>query len=143
MGEFFQRLFDTSDFTPRRACGTWSDELVWLHVGSDLFIWLAYVSIPIVLVWFARRWDIAPLRRGVGGAVLYFVEPRGRFLVAALPDQVGVALFFFSGVACAMLGASERLNRSRASWALADALRQRDELEDEITLRRQVESRLR
>ncbi|MBX9583304.1 MAG: hypothetical protein K2X87_23630, partial [Gemmataceae bacterium] len=54
MGEFWGRLFDHSDFMARRNCGTWSDGLVWLHVGSDLFIWLAYLSIPLVLLYFSR-----------------------------------------------------------------------------------------
>jgi len=261
MGEFFERLFDTSDFMPRSQCGTWSDELIWLHVGADLFIWLAYLSIPLVLVWFARRWDVAPLRRllwlfaafilacgfthfvdalmyttpayrfggllklataviswvtvfaliplaprliaaveaahgsapathagerprwadyalavvvsvlvlllreslsplmgdrhpfvlptlaivlvawagGYGpgllaltlsffGAVYLFVEPRGTFVVTDPAHQVGVALFFFAGVACVLLGGSERANRIRLNRALRDATRQRDAL---------------
>ncbi|MBX9628402.1 MAG: DUF4118 domain-containing protein, partial [Gemmataceae bacterium] len=55
MGEFWGRLFDHSDFMPRRLCGEWPDGLVWLHVGSDLFIWLAYLSIPLLLLYLTRR----------------------------------------------------------------------------------------
>ena len=54
MSEFLARLFDTSGFVPRRQCGHWSEELVRLHVGSDLAIWLAYMTIPAVLVFFVR-----------------------------------------------------------------------------------------
>lgn len=48
-------LFSTEGFRPRKDCGTWSPELIWLHVGSDLLIWLAYLSIPMVLGYFARQ----------------------------------------------------------------------------------------
>ena len=55
MGEFFGRLTDSDGFVPRRLCGEWTDGLVLLHTGSDLFIWLAYLSIPLVLGFFATR----------------------------------------------------------------------------------------
>ena len=55
MGEFWGRLFDHSDFMPRRGCGAWTEGLVWLHVGSDLMIWLAYLSIPLLLLYLTRR----------------------------------------------------------------------------------------
>lgn len=55
MFEFFGRLFDPTGFVPRKDCGDWPAGLIWLHVGSDLFIWLAYISIPLVLVYFTRR----------------------------------------------------------------------------------------
>ncbi|MGL4549705.1 MAG: hypothetical protein ACRC33_00850, partial [Gemmataceae bacterium] len=62
MVDFFRRLFDTGGFVPRLNCGTWTDGLVWLHVGSDLAIWLAYVSIPLLLVWHARRLNLRAVR---------------------------------------------------------------------------------
>src|SRR4051812_41120962 len=56
MDTFWNRLLDDGGFVPRKACGTgWTPELIWLHVGSDLFIWLAYLSIPLVLVYFTHR----------------------------------------------------------------------------------------
>jgi PAS domain S-box-containing protein len=55
MFEFFGRLFDSAGFVPRKDCGDWTPGLLWLHVGSDLFIWLAYLSIPLVLVYFLRK----------------------------------------------------------------------------------------
>src|SRR5438128_1988569 len=53
--EFWSKLFDSSDFVPRRFCGAWTDELVGLHVISDALIWLAYLAIPVLLIFFARR----------------------------------------------------------------------------------------
>ncbi len=59
MLEFFTRLFDTKGFVERRRAGDgWTPELVWLHVTSDLFTWLAFVSIPLVLLYFTRRRDL-------------------------------------------------------------------------------------
>jgi PAS domain S-box-containing protein len=55
MLDIIRRAFDHSDFVRRSQCGNWTDELRWLHVGSDLFIWLAYTSIPLVLLYFVRR----------------------------------------------------------------------------------------
>src|SRR4051812_11423748 len=59
MFEVLTGLFDTTGFSPRKACGTgWTQPLIWLHATSDLFIWLAYVSIPLVLFYFTRRRDL-------------------------------------------------------------------------------------
>ena len=59
MYEFLTRLFDPTGFPPRRESGDgWTPGLIGLHVTSDLFIWLAYVSIPLVLIYFTRRRDL-------------------------------------------------------------------------------------
>jgi signal transduction histidine kinase len=42
-------------FMPHGHCYLWRADLLWLHTGSDLSIALAYYSIPVVLVAFARR----------------------------------------------------------------------------------------
>ena len=55
MGDIIWRAFDPTGFVPRANCGEWTAEMKWLHVGSDLFIWLAYVSIPLLLLYFVRR----------------------------------------------------------------------------------------
>ncbi len=48
-------LFDTSGFPPRWRCGTWSAPLGWLHILSDLGIWMAYFVIPASLAVVVRR----------------------------------------------------------------------------------------
>lgn len=55
--ESIRRMFDTSGFVPRWSCGDWSPPLGWLHIVSDLLIFLAYFAIPIALavVMFRRR----------------------------------------------------------------------------------------
>src|SRR5688572_10268973 len=59
MFEVLTRPFDTTGFIPRKQCGTgWTSEMTSLHATSDLFIWLAFVSIPIILLYFTRRRDL-------------------------------------------------------------------------------------
>lgn len=53
--EFFQKLFDASDWPARWVCGTWSDFHGWLYIGSDIAIWLAYFIIPVVIIWFVQK----------------------------------------------------------------------------------------
>ena len=48
-------LFDTSGFPRRWECGQWSEALGWLHILSDLAIFLAYVSIPLTIGYFLYR----------------------------------------------------------------------------------------
>ena len=47
--EFVRKLFDTADFPARWRCGNWSPFLGWLHIVSDLLIFLAYAAIPVSL----------------------------------------------------------------------------------------------
>lgn len=57
--EFFQKLFDTSDFVPRWACGAWSTGLAWTHMIADFVIFISYAAIPAALaVIVIRRRDM-------------------------------------------------------------------------------------
>ena len=59
MWAFFERLLDSSMFSPHGICLLWEPELIWLHVASDALIAAAYFSIPAVLTIFvARRRDV-------------------------------------------------------------------------------------
>lgn len=62
MVDFFSRLVDTTDFSPRWYCGNWSNAHGWLHVLSDLGVWSAYVAIPCVLGYFVVRRRSVPFR---------------------------------------------------------------------------------
>ena len=48
-------LLDTSGFPRRWQCGQWSDGLGWLHIGSDLAIFGAYMAIPLAIAYFLVR----------------------------------------------------------------------------------------
>ena len=52
--QFLGRLFGT-EFMPHGHCFFWRPDILWLNVGSDALIALAYYSIPLALVTFVRR----------------------------------------------------------------------------------------
>lgn len=53
--EFWQKLFDTSDFPARWHCGKWSDFHGWLYIISDVLIWGAYFAIPLFILKYIAR----------------------------------------------------------------------------------------
>jgi PAS domain S-box-containing protein len=53
--EVLQRFLTSGDFMPHGYCYRWVPSLVWLHGISDLLIFLAYMTIPITLVYIVRR----------------------------------------------------------------------------------------
>src|SRR4028118_2357023 len=55
MSELLRDLFAAGPFIPHGHCYLWRPGLVWLHIVSDALIALAYYSIPITLVFFARK----------------------------------------------------------------------------------------
>jgi PAS domain S-box-containing protein len=61
--DFITKLFDTSDFPARWTCGLWSEGHGWLHILSDIGIWSAYFTIPLVLAYFVSRRRDLPFRR--------------------------------------------------------------------------------
>lgn len=44
-------MFSSEGFIPRRICGLWPDWLVWEHVLGNALIWLAYVAIPVLILY--------------------------------------------------------------------------------------------
>lgn len=54
MTEAIRRLLHLP-FMPHGMCYLWNAPLVWLNVISDLLIALAYLAIPIALIYFIRR----------------------------------------------------------------------------------------
>ena len=56
---FFERLLDSSMFSPHGICLLWEPELIWLHVASDALIAAAYFSIPVALsILVSKRRDL-------------------------------------------------------------------------------------
>src|ERR1700743_1310534 len=59
MWAFFERLLDSSMFSPHGICLLWEPELIWLHVGSDALIAAAFLSIPVALsILVSKRRDV-------------------------------------------------------------------------------------
>ena len=56
---YISHLLDTNGFMPRWMCGFWTAFSGWLYIVSDIAIWAAYMSIPLVILYFvSRRKDI-------------------------------------------------------------------------------------
>src|SRR5450755_2653978 len=59
MWAFFERILDSSMFSPHGICLLWEPELIWLHVTSDAMIAVAYFSIPVALsIFVSKRRDV-------------------------------------------------------------------------------------
>lgn len=61
--DFFQKLFDPTDFPARWNCGEWSNFHGWLYIGSNLAIWAAYYTIPVILLYFVLKKQAVPFKR--------------------------------------------------------------------------------
>jgi PAS domain S-box-containing protein len=53
--EWLKNIFSSGGFRPHGYCYLWDRGLLWLHLSSDVLIALAYFSIPITVVYFARK----------------------------------------------------------------------------------------
>ncbi len=62
MFDFIGSLF-REDLVPHGYCIAWQPEILWLHVISDVFIVLAYYSIPLTLLYFVRHRADMPFKR--------------------------------------------------------------------------------
>jgi PAS domain S-box-containing protein len=143
MADYVKNLFDASDFVPRRFCGNWSEELVGLHIGSDVLIWLAYLTIPVVLVYFIRR------RRDMPFSGVFWIF--GLFIASCGFTHFMEAIAF-CWPAYRLMGAI-KLIAAAASWATvvllvpviprALSLRSAEEFRDEGERHRRAQARLR
>jgi PAS domain S-box-containing protein len=55
LSDLLRRLLDPSGLTPHGFCLLWEPWLIWTHVLGNIAIGLAYFSIPLALISFARR----------------------------------------------------------------------------------------
>ena len=64
IGHFFANLTNTASFPPRWHCGSgWNAFTGWLYILSDIAIWSAYFTIPLVLAIFLKRRKDMPFPR--------------------------------------------------------------------------------
>src|SRR5215470_9483975 len=49
------QFLSQADFMPHGMCYLWRPGVLWLNVGADALITLAYFSIPFTLLYFVRR----------------------------------------------------------------------------------------
>jgi len=141
--EFFTKLFDSSDWPPRWHCGRWTEFHGWLYIISDLLVWSAYFTIPIVIIRYISK------KQGIQFIRLYF-------LFAAFILACG-ATHFFDAVAFWIplyrVNALVRLITGALSWTtvfylvkflpVLFSLKSQKELEFEIDQRKKAENETR
>src|SRR5579883_2525395 len=108
----FTSPFDTAGFVPRWDCGAWTPFLGWLHIASDLLIWLAYLAIPMVLIYFVRH------RRDVPFTRMFWLF--GAFIIACGTTHLIEAVIFYDPVY--RLAGVVKLVTAIVSWGTVIAL---------------------
>jgi PAS domain S-box-containing protein len=53
--EILMLLPGSGEFSPHGFCYLWNPSLMWLHIVSDIAIAVAYFTIPVTLLWLARK----------------------------------------------------------------------------------------
>jgi PAS domain S-box-containing protein len=143
LADFFQKLFDSSDWPPRWHCGKWTEFHGWLYIVSDLLIWSAYFAIPVVIInYISKKKDAKFLK-------LYFLF--AAFILACGATHFLDAVAFW--IPAYRLSALVRLITGILSWItvfhlvkllpVAFSLKSQQELEKEIAQRKKAEEQAR
>jgi len=140
--EFFYKLFDSSTFQRRQTCVGWWDELIYMHVGADLIIWLSYMAIPVMLIYFIRKRPELPFP--------HIFKLFGAFILACGTTHLLGMLAFFHPMyrLDAVIKIGTALVSAVTAIALIPiiprflALRSPEELEREVAERRRAEQNL-
>lgn len=137
-------------FMPHGYCISWIPALLWLHVISDSLIGLAYLSIPVTLLYFVRRRPDLPF----GPMYLLF----GAFIVACGGTHLldvwtlwnadywlsgGVKAVTAAVSVCTAVALVSGLPRALALPSVQQLEQAKAALEEEVQARRAVEAELR
>jgi PAS domain S-box-containing protein len=143
IGEFFSHLFDSASWPPRWHCGRWTGFHGWLYIISDLLIWSAYFTIPLVIIRYLSK------KHGIRFVRLYFLF--AAFILACGATHFLDAIAFWIPVY--RLNALVLLITGALSWItvfylvkllpVAFSLRSQSELEKEIEQRITAETQIR
>lgn len=141
--EFFEKLFDYGDWPPRWHCGKWSEFHGWLYIVSDLLIWSAYFTIPLIIIRYITRKSDAEFVK------LYFLF--AAFILACGATHFLDAVSFWFPLY--RLNALVRFGTGIISWVtvfyiikylpVAFSLQSKKTLEKEIENRKKIENELR
>ncbi|MFO0921304.1 MAG: ATP-binding protein [Pirellulales bacterium] len=93
MLDSFAHLFSSHGFPARWNCGpAWKQEpwWGWIHIGSDLVIWLCYFAIPVILLGIARKKKDLPFPTLVVLFALFILACGGTHLADAIVFYVPI-----------------------------------------------------
>lgn len=105
-------LFSTDGFVPRWECGAFSPLHGWTHIVADVLTFGAYVSIPLLLLYFTRK------RRDIPFSSVFWLF--GLFIFACGAGHLIEATLFAQP--WYRLSAAVKLLTALASWATVAAL---------------------
>lgn len=141
--EFFNELLGTENWPARWVCGRWTPFHGWMYIVSDILIWAAYFTIPVILIKFIRQKKDIPLT----GVFLLF---GGFILMCGLTHLLDALMFYWPAY---RLSSLLRMATAIISWFTVFALfkvmpqamklKTSNEFEVELEERKKVESELR
>lgn len=73
IAEFFSKLFSPDSWPARWHCGKWTPFHGWLYIGSNIFIAIAYFSIPVILLYLIRKTGNRLPFRSIFWLFLFFI----------------------------------------------------------------------
>jgi signal transduction histidine kinase len=135
---------------PHGVCYTWLPSLVWLHVGSDLLIGLAYLSIPFTLAVLVRRRSDLPFNWVFALFGVFIVACGVTHFMEVL--TIWQPVYWLSGAVKAVTAAASVPTAGVLVWLLPRALElptveqlraSQRSLEAEVERRRRTEAALR
>ncbi len=140
--EFFSGILDTSSWPPRWHCGRWTDFHGWLYIISDLLVFSAYFTMPVLIVRYIAKQTSARFHK------IYFLF--AAFILACGFTHLLDAITFWYPVY--RLSALARFITGIISWVTvyylirllptAFSLKTAAELELEVEQRRKAEEEL-
>ncbi|WP_370087425.1 PAS domain-containing protein [Ekhidna sp.] len=63
LSAYFGALLSTENWPARWTCGNWSSVEGWMYISADFSIFIAYLSIPIILFLYIRKRNLGKARR--------------------------------------------------------------------------------
>lgn len=109
---FFSHLTDTSSYPARWDCGEWTPIEGWLHIISDTGIFLAYLAIPLTIVFYLWKRRDVPMN----GTLLLFAA----FILSCGTGHLLEAVIFYHPVY--RVAGLLKLFTAVVSWATVLAL---------------------
>jgi PAS domain S-box-containing protein len=138
----FDWFFDTSDFVPRRICGNWSKELIWVHNIADLAIFGAYVCIPLILAFFILKKKNIPFSRVVWLFSFFIIGCGTTHLMGHIVFQypvyrVDAAIKVFTAIVSwvtviALIPTIPKVMAMKSPTELEEEIKRRQTVEDEL-----------
>ena len=135
-------LFGIKDFIPHGYCLSWSPVLLWLNVTSDLLITTAYYSIPLTLIYFARKRKDQAYPWLVFMVAGFIVACGTTHLLSAI--TIWIPLYWFDGLIKAFTAVLSIATAILMFWIIPRALSlpSAAQLQDDIQRRIKVEKDL-